>query len=122
GRPRLVVRKVLEKLDASGGKVRSIACFGLSYKPNIDDVRESPAIEIVEYLARELPLYHPGVSLSVVDPFISEMPKHLARFPDLKLVGIDDGLAADMIVMLVDHNRFKEIPASRVAGKVLVDT
>lgn len=122
GRPRQVVRKVLDKLDEAEGSVRSIACFGLSYKPNIDDVRESPAIEVVEYLAKELPLSHPGVSLSVVEPFLAEMPKHLAGFPDVKKIGIDEGLDADMIVMLVDHRQFKEIPASRVAGKVLVDT
>lgn len=122
GRPRQVVRKVLDELDAAGGKVRSIACFGLTYKPNIDDVRESPAIEVVEYLARELPLYHPEVSLAVVDPFVHGMPKHLAGFSDVKKIDVDEGLAADMIVMLVDHGQFKDIPASRVAGKVLVDT
>ncbi len=122
GRPRQVVRKVLQKLDESGGKVRSIACFGLSYKPNIDDVRESPAIEVVEYLAKELPLSHPAVSLAVVEPFLAEMPKHLAHFPDVKKIGIEEGLEADMIVMLVDHRQFLEIPASRVEGKVLVDT
>ena len=92
GRPRQVVRKVLEKLDAAKGRVRSIACFGLSYKPNVDDLRESPAVEVVEYLARELPLSHPGVSLSVVEPFLAEMPKHLAGFPDMKKVDIEEGL------------------------------
>jgi UDP-N-acetyl-D-mannosaminuronic acid dehydrogenase len=85
-------------------------------------VRESPAIEVVEYLARELPLSHPGVSLSVVEPFLEAMPKHLAGFPDVTKIGIEEGLAADMIVLLVDHRQFREIPAERVAGKVLVDT
>jgi UDP-N-acetyl-D-mannosaminuronic acid dehydrogenase len=37
-------------------------------------------------------------------------------------IGIEEGLDADMVVMLVDHRQFKEIPASRVEGKVLVDT
>jgi UDP-N-acetyl-D-mannosaminuronic acid dehydrogenase len=50
------------------------------------------------------------------------MPTHLADFPDLTKIGIEEGLAADMIVMLVDHRQFREIPAERVAGKVLVDT
>jgi len=122
GRPRQVVRKVLEKLEAGEGSIRSIACFGLSYKPNIDDVRESPAIEVVGYLAKELPLSHPGVKLSVVEPFLETMPKHFADFPDVTKIGIEEGLEADMIVMLVDHRQFKDIPASKVAGKVLVDT
>jgi UDP-N-acetyl-D-mannosaminuronic acid dehydrogenase len=122
GRPRQVVRQVLEKLDEAGDKVGRVACFGLSYKPNIDDTRESPAVEVVEYLAKELPLSHPGVALEVVDPFVPTLPKGLAGFSDLKKVDTEVGLTADMIVMLVDHRQFKEIPASRVAGKVLVDT
>ena len=39
-----------------------------------------------------------------------------------RLVDIDEGLAADLIVMLVDHDEFRQIPADRVAGKALVDT
>ena len=58
----------------------------------------------------------------MVDPFVPALPKGLAGFPDVPKVEIEEGLAADMIVMLVDHRQFKEIPASRVAGKVLVDT
>ncbi len=122
GRPRQVVRDVLDKLAGANREVRTVACFGLSYKANIDDMRESPAVEVVEYLAKELHLSYPGVGLVVVDPFIKSLPKSLQSAPGVRQVGIEEGLAADMIVMLVDHRQFRDIPRARVADKTVVDT
>jgi UDP-N-acetyl-D-mannosaminuronic acid dehydrogenase len=122
GRPRHVVRQVLEQLGSAERDIRQIACFGLSYKANIDDIRESPAVEVVEYLAKELQLSHPGVGLVVTDPFVKELPAGLKQAPGVRKVGIEEALQADMLVMLVDHRQFREVPRSRVAGKVLIDT
>jgi UDP-N-acetyl-D-mannosaminuronic acid dehydrogenase len=48
-----------------------IACFGLAFKPNIDDLRESPAMEIAAQIAR----WHSGETL-VVEPNIHQLPKN----------------------------------------------
>lgn len=119
-RPRSVVREVLEKLPNVGTK--TIACFGLAYKANIDDMRESPAIEVVKFLATELELVRPEVNLMVVDPLVFDLPSELHNSPKVRKVDVEEGLDADVIVMLVAHNQFLEIPPSRLAGKVVVDT
>ncbi len=119
-RPRSVVREVLDR--TAGRDVRSIACFGLAYKANVDDLRESPAVEIVEYLATELHLTRPDVRLLVVEPFVKELPKELAGLNAVTKVDVEEALQADAIVMLVDHKSFRAIPAARVEGKIVVDT
>jgi UDP-N-acetyl-D-mannosaminuronic acid dehydrogenase len=120
GRPRQVVRKVLETVSAGG--VNSIGCFGLSYKPDVDDYRESPAIEIMEYLSKELQLVGASIDFRVVEPYTSELPHELKQARSVRLVTIDDALDADLLLMLVDHRAFHEIPASRRLGKKIIDT
>ena len=120
GRPRSVVREILGKIGTNG--VRSVACFGLAYKPDIGDVRESPAIEIVEYLSVELQLTSPDVSLMVVEPFVDELPPKLRDAPGVQKVDVETALTADVIVMLVDHKLFHEITPERLKDKIVVDT
>lgn len=119
-RPRQIVRKVLDSVAAGG--IRSIGCFGLSYKADVDDFRESPAVEIVSLLAKELQLIGSNVELRVVEPHIAMLPDELAHSG---LVTLDDakaGLASDMILLLVDHREFRAVPQSAIAGKVVIDT
>ncbi|MDF7679520.1 UDP-N-acetyl-D-mannosamine dehydrogenase [Enterobacteriaceae bacterium ESL0689] len=93
-----------------------IACFGLAFKADIDDLRESPALEIVQQIAR----WHPGETL-VVEPNIHQLPHALAGL--CSLVTVDEALAcADVVVMLVDHHAFKMIDRERVAHPYLIDS
>lgn len=93
-----------------------IACFGLAFKPNIDDLRESPAMEIAELIAQ----WHSGQTL-VVEPNIHQLPKKLDGL--CSLVSVDAALAsADVIVMLVDHAQFKAIGGETIAQQYVVDT
>jgi len=88
----------------------TIACYGLSFKPDIDDLRESPALEIVERLQE----CHAG-SLLVVEPNITQPPPSLGN---VSLVGVEEALRdAQLHVMLVDHRPFKGIPEPN--GKVI---
>lgn len=120
-RPRLIVRNILDELSRS--KLNSIACFGLSYKADIDDFRESPAVEVVQLLAKELFLQYPSVSVKVVEPHIAELPGVLQRHDgDVSLVTLDEGLNADLLVMLVDHKMFRDLPQKQLAGKRIIDT
>lgn len=94
----------------------TIACFGLAFKPDIDDLRESPAVAI----AQQVVAIHPG-SVLAVEPNIEELPSKLAG--KLGLSNIETALAeADVVVLLVDHKDFKEIPASILASHRVVDT
>ncbi len=119
GRPRQVVAEILSKLET--GSVKSIACFGLAYKPNIDDLRESPAIEVVEKLSEELSLRYPEITLLAVEPYADKLPHELVN-RDVALVDLETGLKADLIVLLVDHAQFRDVQRDRLAAKILVDT
>jgi len=115
GRPASVVAEV-EAL-AAGQENPTIACLGLAFKPNIDDVRESPAIEIVKLLSEN------GVGRIIAsEPHVAELPASLAghqiEFRDA-LTAIDQ---ADIVVLLVDHRQYGLIDPKAIQGKKLVDT
>ncbi|MBJ8365380.1 UDP-N-acetyl-D-mannosamine dehydrogenase [Citrobacter cronae] len=122
GKPHWVVERVkaavadcLADTNKRASEVK-IACFGLAFKPNIDDLRESPAMGIVQSIAH----WHKGEML-VVEPNIHQLPKKLDDI--CQLATLDDALAsADVLVMLVDHNEFKAIKGDAVLQQYIVDT
>ncbi len=77
----------------------SIACYGLAFKPDIDDLRESPALEIVKILTQE----HSG-PLLVCEPNINELP---AGLENCTLMSAEKIIDADIHLVLVDHQPFK---------------
>jgi UDP-N-acetyl-D-mannosaminuronic acid dehydrogenase len=114
--PHRVVRKV--KAAADRFRAPKIACFGLSYKANIDDMRESPALHIVEMLAQDK-----VGELLVVEPHVKELPRSLREFSNVRKVDLADALNdADVIVLLVDHRQFLRIDRQILDLKVVIDT
>lgn len=110
---------VLNKVKQHAEKFKSpvIACFGLAFKPNIDDLRESPALQIALQLAKD----RVG-TLLLVEPNISQLPKSFEAFSDSKLTDIETALnCADIILGLVDHDQFKEIPSKKLNEKIVID-
>jgi UDP-N-acetyl-D-mannosaminuronic acid dehydrogenase len=115
-KPHHVVGKIREKALQFNYPV--IACFGLSFKANIDDLRESPAIEVVQELARNVP----GRYL-VVEPHVEELPTSLKGLPNVELTDTNTALRrADIAVLLVDHRAFTTIDRSLLTDKVVIDT
>ncbi|MEG9544944.1 UDP-N-acetyl-D-mannosamine dehydrogenase [Mannheimia sp. HC-2023] len=106
----LVADCVVEKNCKPGDL--TIACFGLAFKPDIDDLRESPALAITQQIAR----WHKG-SVMAVEPNIQTL-----SLENVTLVDTDTALTqADIIVLLVDHTPFKQIPVEQVQQKHLLD-
>jgi len=94
----------------------TIACFGLAFKPNIDDLRESPAVGVAQKIAE----WHSGTTW-VVEPHIEQLADSLAD--KAELVSCEQALAqADILVMLVDHRAFRGIDAADVQQNWIVDT
>jgi len=105
-------------LAASGKRAAelNIACFGLAFKPNIDDLRESPALDIVQHIAD----WHVG-STWAIEPNIEQLPASLRGKVTL-FTATEAIKQADILVMLVDHQQFKVIPAADIHQRWVVDT
>lgn len=116
-KPHHVAQQVIAK--ASRFRDPTIACLGLAFKANIDDMRESPAVDIVEEIARSLP----DVEILVSEPYSAALPARLAALPNLRLVAAEKAVeASDIVALLVDHDQFRAMNKSWLAGKVLYDT
>ncbi|MFN6925947.1 MAG: UDP-N-acetyl-D-mannosamine dehydrogenase [Tabrizicola sp.] len=117
-KPRWVLAKVRQAIGAhlmahpgkSAADVR-IALYGLAFKPDIDDLRESPALDIARHIAAE----HPG-PIRIVEPNIPDLPPGLGT---ATLTDLPEAAGADVHVMLVDHASFRGMP--KPAGQI-VDT
>lgn len=120
GKAKYVVQQAVKKADRFKHPV--IACLGLSYKANVDDLRGSPAVGIVAELARQLP----ETKLMVSDPMLTNLPVELTSLPNVEFVKLNDAVgaveAADIVLLLTDHNAFQRIPRKLLAGKVVQDT
>jgi UDP-N-acetyl-D-mannosaminuronic acid dehydrogenase len=119
-KPQWVIQKVQEAIEVLKSKKKNIAvaCLGLSFKANIDDLRESPSLDIARSLAQVK-----SAQILIVEPYIKQLPASLAAFANVKLQGLTEALAkSDIVVLLVDHDDFRRVEAIDLAGKVLIDT
>ncbi|BCQ24509.1 UDP-N-acetyl-D-mannosamine dehydrogenase [Caballeronia sp. NK8] len=109
---------VIERVKRAAARFNEpvIACLGLAFKANIDDLRESPAVEITAELARRYPS-----CVLAVEPNIRELPARLKD--EVELCSLNEALLrADVIVVLVDHAPFKNVDPIRLQAKVVIDT
>tara|TARA_B100000989_G_scaffold60502_1_gene41567 strand:+ start:3990 stop:5276 length:1287 start_codon:yes stop_codon:yes gene_type:complete len=113
---KLAITEFLSENQNKTIKDVTIACFGLTFKPNIDDLRESPALEITKELAK-LNLH----KLLAVEPNIDELPENLKD--DFELVSIDTAIESSNIsVLLVDHTEFKSMKKCVFSDIKVIDT
>ncbi|MET1153843.1 UDP binding domain-containing protein, partial [Arthrobacter sp.] len=117
GKPGYVVDKIRKAVIDIDRPV--IACLGLAFKANIDDVRESPAMEIV----RRVATLQPDANILVAAPHKNQLPAELAAIPNIRLVDTHEAIeAAHVVVLLVDHDKFLEIEPASLEGKRIIDT
>lgn len=92
-----------------------VACLGLAFKPDIDDLRESPAVEITQQIAQL------GCQVLTVEPNIETLPQKLGK-PNMLLSSLTDVLStADVLCVLVKHREFVEGLASIRAHPTVID-
>lgn len=107
GKPDWVVNQVQEALKAH--PTATVGVLGLAFKPNVDDLRQSPALGIAQKLQKQ------NVPLLVCEPNLHEQ----AEFQLYSLVEVLD--QADILLILVAHDAFKTITEKDLAGKTVID-
>lgn len=113
GMPRYVIHRISEIMKESGKTdVSRIGLYGLSYKENVDDVRESPTLQMLERLDDALS----GGLVQVYDPFIENdiVPNQHHDFQSF----LD---SIDLLVIMVGHDEIKN-NFDKLAGKIILDT
>lgn len=109
---------ILETLSAAPGRTMSditVACLGLAFKPDIDDLRESPALAITRDFGRL------GCRVLAVEPHIEELPGDFDGLP-VALTPLDKALeTADIVIVLVKHTAFRSLREAIPEGRTLID-
>ncbi len=112
-----VVRELIDEAVERTGATR-VACLGLAFKPDIDDVRGSPALQIVRTLVAE----RPELELHVAEPNLDALPADLVRDNVLHRE-VEEAIAdSDVVALLVDHTRFRAVDRELLEGKAVIDT
>ena len=107
-KPHWLVKRIKQRAERF--KKPRVACLGLAYKPDIDDLRESPALQVAKDLISSL-----DAEVRIVEP-------NLESHPDFPLWDCEEAIAdADIVVVLVAHTKFKKIPTNLLAEKIIID-
>ena len=118
-KPNFVLQKVQQAVLNTSKDISkiSIACLGLSFKPDIDDLRESPALEITKKIVNM------GFEKQyIVEPNIEGLPAEL-KTKSSELVELQKAIVlSDILLLLVDHTSFKKMNLGLLSGKQIVDT
>ncbi|MGO1736852.1 MAG: UDP-N-acetyl-D-mannosamine dehydrogenase [Leucobacter sp.] len=116
-KPEIVLQNVLSR--TSKFKRPVVAALGIAFKPDIDDLRESPSKDIAVTLADRL---DDGTVL-VVEPNIDALPREFDGHSNVELVDLESAVQrADIVLLLVDHDPFKRFDRDNLQEKIVVDT
>jgi UDP-N-acetyl-D-glucosamine dehydrogenase len=117
--PEWVVGKLSDALAARGAKVAGSRCLvlGIAYKKNIDDMRESPAVQVMELLRAR------GAQVAYSDPHVPRFPRMREHRFELDSIPITPEAIAsyDCVLLATDHDAF-DYPLIRQHARLIVDT
>ncbi|MCX7121792.1 MAG: UDP-N-acetyl-D-mannosamine dehydrogenase [Gammaproteobacteria bacterium] len=113
---RYVLQKILKKSSQIQNPI--VACLGITFKKDVDDLRESPALMIVNQLAEKT-----SGKIMIIEPHITALPKALSDNKNVILSSLENALAmADIVVLLVAHSVFTQEKISAFTTAEIIDT
>ena len=117
--PHWVIGKVIEALNDRKKSIKGSRCLvlGIAYKKNVDDMRESPSVELMELLTAK------GASVDYSDPHVPTFPKMRKYHFDLRSVPLTpEGIAGyDLVLLATNHDKF-DYPMIQKHARLIVDT
>ena len=117
--PEWVIGKVMEALNQRGKALKGSRCLvlGIAYKKNVDDMRESPAVELMELLVKR------GAQVAYADPHVPVFPKMREHHFELKSEALTPESIAcyDLVLLATDHDFF-DYPMIKQHARLIVDT
>jgi UDP-N-acetyl-D-mannosaminuronic acid dehydrogenase len=121
GKPAYVLDKIKAAIDgvrAAGAKPK-VALLGLAFKPDVDDFRESPSLQIAETVAE-----WNNCEVLVSEPHAHQLPGKLAGLKHVRIIENVRTIIrqAHVVVMLVNHRLYNDIPRADLEGKAIIDT
>lgn len=113
-KPHHVIAQVQQRAERFRKPV--IACLGLAFKADVDDLRESPALDIAKHLSE----LYPGDVL-IAEPHVAKLPECFNGKASLETA--EEAIKrADIVVLLVDHRPFKRLSKRILDQRVVIDT
>jgi len=112
-------RKIIERAEAmiDDHPYANVVCCGLTFKANIDDLRESPAMDVALHLAAKY-----RSRIKIVEPNLRQLTPELASL-GVGFMDIDDALReCEIAIVLVDHDEFKMVPLAQRRHLDVIDT
>jgi len=112
-------QRVVDRVDGVASTGATVACLGLAFKPDVDDLRESPAVTVVQRLAET----RPDLQLLAVEPYAEKLPAALAPYDNVVLNDLDEALdRSDVVLLLVHHAAFVDLDPTLLEDRQVVDT
>lgn len=117
--PEWVIHKVADALNHQGKPVKGskILVLGIAYKPDVDDMRESPSVELIKRLLEK------GAEVDYSDPYVPAFPKLRKHFYELSSVGLTPDVIAsyDCVLLATNHKAF-DYDLIMKSAQLIVDT
>ena len=115
-RPAHYVGRILEAMEPVSSP--TVAVLGLTFKADVDDLRQSPALAITEQVAAAAP----HARVLVAEPHATELPASLARWDNVRLTGWRQAVEqADVVAVLVAHQEFADLDPHLLEGRSVID-
>ncbi len=109
------IKKVVHEWQQNNNGRCAVQLLGVSYKPNVEDVRESPALEVARTIIEDQ-----SIQTIVTDPHVD--PALLSEYFEDSVMNFAEGFSkADIVIFLVAHDRFKLIDRKLLSGKIVLD-